>query len=158
MFYPPNSMIKKLLLSLCLLFIVSMHSQVVNWNNDISTAITASNKDKKPMLILFTDNNTNKGVLNAQILNTLDFALWARDNVILVKLDLTEVDTNEYLTRNLSLKKAFGVQQLPEICFSRAGIRKEKVTYELIGKTAFKPGGVKPWIVEATEILNRQQE
>jgi protein disulfide-isomerase len=135
-----------------------MQSQVVNWNNDISTAITASNKDKKPMLILFTDSNTNKGLLNAQILNTLDFALWSRDNVILVKLDLTDDETNQYLTRNLTLKKAFGVQALPEICFSRAGIRKEKITYELIGKTGFKPGGVKSWITDATEILNRRQE
>ena len=151
-------MIRNLLLSVCLLFIVSMQSQVVNWNNDISTAITASNKDKKPMLILFTDSNTNKGVLNAQILNTLDFALWSRDNVILVKLDLTDDETNQYLTRNLTLKKAFGVQALPEICFSRAGIRKEKITYELIGKTGFKPGGVKSWIADATEILNRQKE
>jgi protein disulfide-isomerase len=150
-------MIKKLLLSLSLLFIMSVHSQVVNWNNDISTAITASNRDRKPMLILFTDSNFSKGALNAQILNTLDFALWSRDNVILVKLDLTDDSSNEYLARNLSLKKAFGVQELPEICFSKAGIRKEKITYELIGKTGYKPGGVKSWIAEATEILNRAQ-
>ena len=151
-------MIKKLLLSVSLLFFSCVYSQAVNWNYDISTAITASNKEKKPMLILFTDSNTSKGSLNAQILNTLDFALWSRDNVILVKLDLTDDETNEYLTRNLSLKKAFGVQELPEICFSRAGIRKEKITYELIGKTGFKPGGVKLWIADATEILNKQQE
>jgi protein disulfide-isomerase len=50
------------------------------------------------MLILFTDSNFNKRTLNIQIFKILDFALWSRDNVILVKLDLTDDTSNEYLT------------------------------------------------------------
>lgn len=151
-------MIKKLLLSISLLFICNANAQLVNWNTDVMIAVTASKKDRKPLLILFTDSNSNKGRLDAQILNTLDFALWSRDNVILLRLDLTDDSVNEYLERNLSLKKAFAVQNLPEICFSRATIRKEKIIYELIDKIAFIPGGVKSWIASASEILSRPQD
>ena len=103
-------MIKKLLLSISLLFICNANAQLVNWNTDVMIAVTASKKDRKPLLILFTDSNSSKGRLDAQILNTLDFALWSRDNVILLRLDLTDDSVNEYLERNLSLKKAFAVQ------------------------------------------------
>jgi hypothetical protein len=36
--------------------------------------------------------------------NTLDFAIWARDNVVAVKLDLTDDESD--LERSSSLKKA----------------------------------------------------
>jgi hypothetical protein len=41
------------------------------------------------MLLIFTDANSAKAhcLLN---FNTLDFAIWARDNVVAVKLDLTD--------------------------------------------------------------------
>jgi hypothetical protein len=35
--------------------------------------------------------------------------------------------TNGSLERSSSLKKAFGVQELPTICFAKAKIRKEKL-------------------------------
>jgi hypothetical protein len=46
------------------------------------------------------------------------------------------------------------VPELPEICFSKAVIQKEKIIYELIGKTEYKLSGVKSWIAGATQILN----
>lgn len=151
-------MIKKLLFSLLLLFCFSMNSQVLNWNTDVVSAIPVSNKERKPMLLLFTDDDASKGVLEVQIFNTLDFALWSRDNVILVKLDLTDSPTNEFLDRNLSLKKAFGVQEVPTICFSKADIRKERINYQLLGKTGYRSGGVKAWISNTKEILNSVSE
>ncbi|MBE0392584.1 hypothetical protein BJQ96_02440 [Flavobacterium sp. PL0002] len=147
-------MIKKLLFSFLLLFCFSMNSQVINWNTDVVSAIPISNSERKPMLLLFTDDYSSKGVLEAQIFNTLDFALWSRDNVILVKLDLTDSPNNEFLERNLSLKKAFGVQEVPTICFSKADIRKERINYQLIGKTGYRPGGVKAWIANAKQVLS----
>ena len=145
-------MIKKLLISLLLLMSYGMHSQVLNWNTDVVSAIPVSNEEKKPMLLLFT-NNVNNGLLDTQIFNTLDFALWSRDNVILVKLDLTDDPSNEFLQRNLSLKRAFGIQELPAICFSKAEIRKDKINYQLLGKTGYKPGGVKYWIANSQKIM-----
>ena len=140
-----------------LLLSLSIEAQVLNWNTDISNAITVSKEQKKPMLILFTDNNVNK-ILESQILETLDFALWSRDNVILVKLDLTNNSSNENIERNQSLKTAFGVQELPEICFSNAVTRKNKISYRLLGKIGYKPGGVKSWIAACDKILTATSE
>ena len=146
-------MTKKLLIPFLLLLSYGMHSQVLNWNVDVVSAIPVSNQERKPMLLLFTDNNSNKGPLDAQIFNTLDFALWSRDNVVLVKLDLTNDPSNEFLERNLSLKRAFGVEDLPAICFSKADVRKDKINYQLLGKTGYRPGGVKSWILNSKQIL-----
>lgn len=146
-------MIRKLLLSCFLLLCLSMNSQVLNWNKNVVDAIEISNKERKPMLLLFTTSDLERGPLDAQIFNTLDFALWARDNVILVKIDLSDNESNEFLERNLSLRKAFGVQELPSICYSKATVRKDKINYQLIGKTRFKPGGAKAWIADSIQIL-----
>jgi protein disulfide-isomerase len=146
-------MIRKLFFSCLVLICFSANSQVLNWNKDVVDAIAISNKERKPMLLLFTNSDLERGALDAQIFNTLDFALWARDNVILVKIDLSDDVSNEFLERNLSLRKAFAVKELPAICYSKATIRKDKINYQLIGKTGFKPGGVKSWIADSIQIL-----
>lgn len=147
----------KLFLPFLVLFSFSLQAQVLNWNTDISNAITVSKEQRKPMLILFTDNNADKA-LESQILKTLDFALWSRDNVVLVKLDLNDDASNENFERNQSLKKAFGVQDLPEICFSNVIVRKTKISYRLLGKTSYKSGTVKAWIEDSNRILNARVE
>ncbi|MBP4142885.1 thioredoxin family protein [Flavobacterium sp. I-SCBP12n] len=151
-------MCKKILLSLTLLLSLSIEAQVLNWNTDINDAITASKDQKKPLLILFTNNNDSDRLLDSQILKTLDFALWSRDNVILVKLDLNPGPNNENIERNQSLQKAFGVEELPQICYTNATIRKNKINYGLLGKIGYKPGGVKSWIDASTKILNFRAE
>lgn len=78
--------------------------------------------------------------------------------MVLVKLDLTDNSSNENIERNQSLKKAFGVQNLPEICFSNAVTRKNKISYRLLGKIGYKPGGVKAWIEDSNKILNAKTE
>lgn len=146
-------MLKKLLILLLLLLSCGVYSQTLNWNIDVVNAIPVSNKENKPMLLFFTSDDTNTSLLDAQIFNTLDFALWSRDNIILVKLDLTDDPSNEFLDRNRSLKKAFGVQDLPTICYSKALVKKDKINYQLLGKTGFKPGGVKAWIADSQKII-----
>ena len=143
----------KLLLPFLLLIFFNSNAQVFNWITDVDSAILISNKENKPMLLMFTDANSSKDPLFSQIFNTLDFAIWARDNVVAVKLDLTNDESNGSLERSSSLKKAFGVQELPTICFARAKIRKDKINYELIGKIGLKSKGVKSWIADAKIVL-----
>lgn len=143
----------KLFFPLLLLICFNINAQVVTWNTDVDSAIAQSRKENKPLLLLFADANSNKGALHSQILNTLDFALWARDTVVLLLLDLTNIESNESFNRSTSLQKAFGVQELPTICFARAKIKKDQINYELIGKTKFKPGGVKAWLADAKTVL-----
>lgn len=135
-----------------------MNAQSLNWLTDVNAAIEISNKENKPLLLLFADKNASNTLLYSQVLNTLDFALWSRDNVVIVKIDLTQEDGNEYIDRNLNLKKAFGVDVNPSICFARASSRKGKINYQLIGKMAYKPGGVKAWLADAKILLTVAEE
>ncbi len=56
--------------------------------------------------------------------------------------------------QNLRLKNAFGVEELPEVCFALASIRKNKTTFSALGKIAYKPGGAKAWIAESNALLH----
>ncbi|WP_144891488.1 thioredoxin domain-containing protein [Flavobacterium tiangeerense] len=151
-------MIKNLLFVFILSYSFNMNAQSLNWLTDVNAAIEISNKENKPLLLLFADKNASNTLLYSQVLNTLDFALWSRDNVVIVKIDLTQEDGNEYIDRNLNLKKAFGVDVNPSICFARASSRKGKINYQLIGKMAYKQGGVKSWLSDVKVLLTETSE
>jgi thioredoxin-related protein len=151
-------MIKKLLFAFILSYSFNMSAQTLNWPTDVNAAIEVSNKENKPLLLLFTDKSASNDLLFSQVLNTLDFALWSRDNVVIVKIDLNEDSTNDNIERNLNLKKAFAIDANPSICFARGSSRKGKINYQLIGKMAYKPGGVKAWLADAKILLTVTEE
>lgn len=131
-----------------------MHSQNLVWKTNMTDAITISNQERKPMLILFTASGVPANLQN-EIFRTPDFAVWSRDNVILVKLDLSDASIDESdREQNIKLKNAFGVEELPQVCFARASIRKNKTTFNAMGKIGYKPGGAKSWISESNALLN----
>lgn len=148
------NMAKKLLILLFFLGSFFMHAQNLVWRTNMTDAIAISNELRKPMLILFTASGVPENLQN-EIFKTPDFAVWSRDNVILVKLDLSDpnADASDKET-NVKLKNAFGVQDLPEVCFASASIRKNKTTFSALGKIAYKPGGAKAWIAESNALLH----
>ena len=148
------NMAKKLLILLFFLGSFFMHAQNLVWRTNMTDAIAISNQLRKPMLILFTASGVPENLQN-EIFKTPDFAVWSRDNVILVKLDLSDpnADASDKET-NVKLKNAFGVQDLPEVCFASASIRKNKTTFSALGKIAYKPGGAKAWIAESNALLH----
>lgn len=148
------NMAKKLLILLFFLGSFFMHAQNLVWRTNMTDAIAISNELRKPMLILFTASGVPENLQN-EIFKTPDFAVWSRDNVVLVKLDLSDpnADASDKET-NVKLKNAFGVQDLPEVCFASASIRKNKTTFSALGKIAYKPGGAKAWIAESNALLH----
>lgn len=147
-------MTKKLLILLFFLGSFLMHSQNLVWRTNMTDAIAISNEQRKPMLILFTASGVPDNLQN-EIFKTPDFAVWSRDNVILVKLDLSDINASESdKEQNLRLKNAFGVVDLPEVCYANASIRKNKTTFSALGKIAYKPGGARSWISESDAILH----
>ena len=147
-------MTKKILILLFFLGSIFMQAQNLVWKTNMTDAIALSNEQKKPMLILFTASGVPENLQN-EIFKTPDFAVWSRDNVILVKLDLSDSTADESdREQKLKLKNAFGVEDLPEVCFASASIRKNKTTFSALGKIAYKPGGAKAWIADANLILN----
>ncbi|MFD1603635.1 thioredoxin family protein [Flavobacterium artemisiae] len=147
-------MTKKLLILLFFLGSFFMQAQTLAWRTSMTDAIAISNEERKPMLILFTGAGVSDNLQN-EIFKTPDFAVWSRDNVVLVKLDLSDSSASDGdREQNLKLKNAFGVQDLPEVCFALATVRKNKTTFSALGKIAYKPGGAKAWIAESNLILH----
>lgn len=131
-----------------------MQAQNLVWKTNMTDAIALSNEQRKPMLILFTASGVPENLQN-EIFKTPDFAVWSRDNVILVKLDLSDNQASDSdKEQNIKLKNAFGVEELPQVCFASASIRKTKTTFSALGKIAYKPGGAKAWIAESNNILH----
>lgn len=151
-------MIKKLLFVLTFLLCLNAKSQNLVWSTDVDASIQLSNKKNKPLLLLFANKNTNNTLLYSQILNTLDFAIWARDNVVLVKVDLTDEEGNELLERNQNLKKAFAVDLIPSICLATARIRNDKTNYQLIGKATYQTGDVSRWISNLNAMISGESQ
>jgi len=148
------NMTKKLLILLFFFGSFFMHAQNLVWRTNMTDAIAISNEQRKPMLILFTASGVPENLQN-EIFKTPDFAVWSRDNVVLVKLDLSDINADDSdKEQNIKLKNAFGVQDLPEVCFASASVRKNKTTFNALGKIAYKPGGAKVWIAESNAILH----
>jgi thioredoxin-related protein len=147
---------QKLLILLFFLNTFLMNSQSLIWKTSIADAVTISNEERKPMLILFTATYASND-LQSEVLETPDFKKWAGKNVILVKLDLSDpAISSDVREQNLLLKNAFGVENLPEVCFANASIRKGKTFFDSLGKVHYSTGGVKGWISESNMILDPQ--
>jgi len=145
---------KKLLILLFFLSPFCMNSQNIIWKTDINDAVTASAEKRKPLLIFFTSQGVSSQLQN-EIFATRDFEEWSRKNVILVKLDLSDPSISDASKeQNLRLKNAFGIEEIPQVCFSEVTSRKGKTNFNKLGLIGYKASGVKSWISESDSILN----
>lgn len=147
-------MTKKTLTLLFLLGSFFMHAQGLVWKTSMTDAVAASMEQKKPLFIFFTIAGAPTRLQN-EIFNTPDFVVWARDNVVLVKLDLSDTTISDAeKEQNVSLKGALGVVELPQACLTIASVRKTKTTFNLLGRLPYKPITAKAWIAEANIMMN----
>jgi protein disulfide-isomerase len=147
-------MIKKLLILLFFLGTFLTHAHTLVGKTTMTDAVATGMEQKKPLLIYFTIDGAPQKI-QTEIFNTPDFAVWSRENVILVKLDLSDPKISDAeREQNVKLKSAFGVDELPEVCFTIGSVRKEKTTFNLLGKLPYRPGGAIPWLKQSNLILN----
>ncbi|WP_432222823.1 thioredoxin family protein [Flavobacterium sp. TMP13] len=145
---------RRTLLFLLLVVFSNINGQILEWKTSLTDAIEISNKTRKPMLILFTANNMD-GDLQAEVFKTYDFNDWYKKNVVLVRLDLSDSSLlPEVKDSNLKIKNAFGVQDLPVVCYAKANIRNNRTTFQLLGKVAYDRSGVKNWIRKSNDAIN----
>lgn len=151
-------MAKKLLTLLFFLGSFLLHSQNLIWNTDLSDAFIMSDAQKKPLLIFFTAANAGQKIQN-EVFSTPDFAVWSRDNVVLLKLDLSDTSlTDADKEKNVMMKNALGVQELPQVCLVMITIRKNKPTINKLGVLGYQVGGAKKWIADSSAILHPSSE
>ncbi|GAA3726254.1 hypothetical protein GCM10022422_04570 [Flavobacterium ginsengisoli] len=145
---------KKLLILLFFLSPFYMNSQNIIWKTDINDAVTVSAEKRKPLLIFFTSQGVNPQLQN-EIFSTRDFEEWSRKNVILVKLDISDSSISDAAREQiLRLKNAFGIEDIPQVCFSEVTSRKGKTNFNKLGLIGYNASGVKSWISESNLILN----
>ncbi|RZJ55057.1 MAG: thioredoxin family protein [Flavobacterium sp.] len=146
---------RKLLILLFFLVTFLAKSQSLVWTTDMTDAIAMSNEKRKPMLLYFTGPGVSENLQN-EVFKSPEFEKWSRNNVILVRLDLSDSSSNEIKEQNNKLRTAFGVVELPQVCFASATIRKGKTMFDTLGKVSYVPGGAQAWITESDMILNPQ--
>ncbi|MBK0370677.1 thioredoxin family protein [Flavobacterium agrisoli] len=147
----------KTLLFLLFIFSGYLHAQGVEWKTNINDAIVLSSKTRKPMLILFTANNLDRE-LQSQVFNTYDFTDWAKKEVILVRLDLSDSALDEQTKEdNMKLKNAFGVNQIPTVCYTKANFRNNKTTFQFMGKVIYDHKGLRSWMNQSENVLNHEE-
>lgn len=146
-------MTRKLLILLLFLGLLNTTYAQNVWKTTMTDAVAAGVEQKKPLMIFFTIAGAPQRFQN-EIFNTPDFAVWARENVVLVRLDLSDPNISDAeREQNVSLKGALGVDQLPMVCFVVGSVRKNKTTFNLLGRLPFKSNGAISWMTEANIIL-----
>ena len=104
----------------------------------------------RPILVDFTGSDWCGWCikLDEEVFAKTEFAAWAKEQVVLLKLDFpNSFDLPQPLTaQNDTLAKAYGISGFPTILFLDA-------TGQVLGKSGYEAGGPRNWIVSATEIL-----
>lgn len=145
---------QKILIFLFILGFSFLHSQNLPWKTNMNDALKMCDEQRKPLLIFFTSAGISPAIQN-EVFATRDFLDWSEKNIILLKLDLSDVSLSaEEREQNVKLKEALGIEELPKVCIATASIRRNKPTINKLGLLEYNTGGAKKWISEVKAILN----
>jgi protein disulfide-isomerase len=153
---------KKAILILFVAFsAITLQAQELEWQTDISKAVSLSSKIKKPMLMFFTGSDWCGWCIRLQkeVLKTPEFAKWAKENVILVELDFPKVNnqTDAIKAQNAQLNSFFQVKGYPTVWFARgAKTKDDKISFDALGSTGYVAGGPSAWLAGANKIINNK--
>lgn len=148
---------KKIILALLIVFSLSSQAQELKWHTNVKDAITASNKEKKPLMLFFTGSDWCGWCIRLQkeVLMTPEFTKWAKENVVLLELDYPNRTPQlpEIREQNAQLKQIFQIQGYPTVFFSNVVNKDGKTNFNAFGRTGYVAGGPSAWIAEADKIL-----
>ena len=134
-------------------------AQELVWETNVTKAMAISNETKKPLLLFFTGSDWCGWCIRLQkeVLKTPEFALWAKENVVLVELDFPRraPQAPEIKKQNDELQMAFGIQGFPTIILANATSKEGKVNFEGIGSTGYVAGGPTAWLTVANGFLKK---
>lgn len=140
---------------------ITMHGQELKWETNLDVAMKISKKTKKPMLLFFTGSDWCGWCIRLQkeVLQTPEFAKWAKKNVVLVELDFPrKTPQNAAIQKqNQELQQAFQVRGYPTVWFAKASKIDGKVNFEQLGSTGYVAGGPSAWLEGADQILKNKK-
>jgi protein disulfide-isomerase len=151
---------KKIIVAL-LLFAGSLtaEAQELIWETNVKKALEVSTLTKKPLLMFFTGSDWCGWCIRLQkeVLKTPEFAIWAKENVVLVELDYPRrvPQSEEVKQQNNELQQIFGIQGFPTIILANGTTKEGKVNFEGIGSTGYVAGGPSAWLAVANGFLKK---
>lgn len=152
---------KKILLALLLTLLVGgiAISQDLTWHTDMKKASDVAIKEKKPIMMFFTGSDWCGWCkkLQKEVLDTAEFAKWAKNNVVLMELDFPRRTTQDQSIKqqNYQLQNMFKVRGYPTIYFVDPEIKPDgKINLNGLGKTGYVHGGTQKWLDVADGIIN----
>ncbi len=120
------------------------------WGENFEDALRLSRKTGRPILADFTGSDWCSWCikLDKEVFTTTEFQTWARENVVLVKLDYPRRKPQEKWLKeqNDRLLKKYRVQKFPTVLVLGHDGRR-------LGELGYQPGGPKAWIIAAERKL-----
>ncbi|MDA3838189.1 MAG: thioredoxin family protein [Candidatus Delongbacteria bacterium] len=124
-----------------------------NWETSYSTAIAKAKKSGKKLLLDFTGSDWCGWCvrLDNEVFSKKEFQNYAKDNLILVKLDFPRSikQSNELKKQNKSLANKFGIKGYPTIILLD---NNEK----LLGQTGYQKGGAVKYVQHLIGLIGKQ--
>jgi len=118
---------------------------VGEWTTDYSAAMRQARTDKKKVFLFFTGSDWCGWCkrLDAEVLSTGDFKAYAREQLILVKLDFprSTPQSTQVKARNQKLSEQYQVDGYPTIVVLDSN-------GSAVGRLGYQPGGPRPFISE----------
>lgn len=152
---------KKILFTLLLVIgSYAVEAQELVWNNNLNKAMEISKKTKKPLMLFFTGSDWCGWCIRLQteVFKKPEFAVWAKENVVLVELDFPRRTalSAELTAQNNELQQFFAVQGYPTVWFVDATKVDGKTNFDKLGSTGYLAGGPNNWVTVANEFLKKK--
>ncbi|MAG59027.1 MAG: hypothetical protein CMJ83_22290 [Planctomycetes bacterium] len=120
------------------------------WLTDHAAAVARSKRTGKPILADFTGSDWCTWCirLDREVFETGAFRAWAKQNVVLLKLDFPRGKQDPALRKqNQALARKYGIRGYPTVLFIGASGTK-------LGEMGYERGGPQPWIARAGKIVS----
>ena len=154
---------KKILLTLLLTFLISIHSfsqEKITWHTDANAALQLAIKENKKVMFFFTGSDWCGWCIKLQkeVFFKPEFVKWAKENIVLVELDFPRrKKLEETLTKqNDNLRQMFAVRGYPTGWLVMPEIVDKKVNFKRLGSQGYVAGGPSSWIKGAEKILEKK--
>ena len=113
-------------------------SDNLDWNANLEQAVALAKKENKAVLVNFTGSDWCIWCkrLNSEVFTQKEFEDYAKNNLVLVRLDFPRdiPQSNETKLYNNTLAQKYGIQGFPTILIMNS-------KGELVAKTGYQPGG-----------------
>ncbi len=128
----------------------SANNNNLNWETDLGIAMSKAKQENKTVLINFTGSDWCKWCfkLNDEVFSQSEFEDYAKDNLVLVRIDFPQNIQQSNATKmyNNSLAQRYGVEGFPTIILMNPNGR-------ILAKTGYQPGGAENYIAHIKSFI-----